>query len=58
MIVGLVLLCQGYPGAKEIVSDLKRLLPEFAKEAEVELKQNKQLPAATPPVEVKATEAT
>ena len=56
--VGLMILCQGYSGAKEMLSDAKRLLPEFAEEAEVELKQDKQLPAATLPVEVKTTETT
>lgn len=55
---GLVAVCSGYPGAKLILGDMNRLVPEFAEEAEVEPKQETTLPAATLPAEVETIEAT
>lgn len=52
--LGLAVVCSGYPGAKQIVSDMSRLLPEFAGQAEVELKDVSLLPAAIEPEDTKS----
>ncbi len=42
--LGLASVCSGYPGAKLMISDMSLLLPAFAEQAEVELKDPKLLP--------------
>lgn len=44
--LGLAVVCSGYSGAKQLLSDTSRLLPAFAEQAEVELKDVQMLTAA------------